>query len=498
MPKVRTHYDNLKVARNAPPEVIRAAYKSLSQKYHPDRNPGDKNCARIMAIINTSYDVLSNPAKRRKHDLWIEQREGEETLGSGGQESPRSTANFKVPEAGSLALDDLPERTQAVLIEWIRNKENRQKVIGIRSIWNTYFWALISAAWFFFLFYDSSQYRWSHEKHTWMVGISAFTGVLLCSSVGKIVEWHSSVLKYKLLITPLYVIRTEVDRVWYWPLWAIRDIKTTHSYRNGFYQGTWLEMDLGESNESFFVTSKSAYEGFIQNLQRFDSALRKSLADHDENYLVEHDFFDSCSGDSPSIRRKTLTERVLKAYLATIVVVVAVYGVSEITNLSARERKYAAIPRKAPQQASTSQQLRRQSYVRPSTTPYGTPWPTIASYVRGAEINNATGLSQVTVDNSRNNADFLVKLYYLGVAQPLLARVFFIPAYRDFTALSLSPGSYEVRYRNLSTGAMARSESFVLQEIRTGSVTNFSAPSITLYQVTDGNMRTYQITESEF
>ncbi|MCE3242682.1 MAG: hypothetical protein K0Q83_3189, partial [Deltaproteobacteria bacterium] len=28
MPKVRTHYDNLKVARDAPPEVIRAAYKS--------------------------------------------------------------------------------------------------------------------------------------------------------------------------------------------------------------------------------------------------------------------------------------------------------------------------------------------------------------------------------------------------------------------------------------------------------------------------------------
>ncbi|MCS6804710.1 MAG: DnaJ domain-containing protein, partial [Blastocatellia bacterium] len=41
MPKLHTHYDNLKVARNAPPEVIRAAYKTLSQRFHPDRNPGD-------------------------------------------------------------------------------------------------------------------------------------------------------------------------------------------------------------------------------------------------------------------------------------------------------------------------------------------------------------------------------------------------------------------------------------------------------------------------
>ncbi len=75
MAQIKTHYDNLKVARNAPPEVIRAAYKTLSQKYHPDRNPGNADAARIMAIINTSYDVLSNPDKRREHDLWVAQQE---------------------------------------------------------------------------------------------------------------------------------------------------------------------------------------------------------------------------------------------------------------------------------------------------------------------------------------------------------------------------------------------------------------------------------------
>jgi hypothetical protein len=42
MAKIHTHYDNLKVSRHAPQEVIRAAYKALSQKYHPDKNPGDE------------------------------------------------------------------------------------------------------------------------------------------------------------------------------------------------------------------------------------------------------------------------------------------------------------------------------------------------------------------------------------------------------------------------------------------------------------------------
>lgn len=75
MAQIHTHYDNLTVARNAPPEVIRAAYKTLSQKFHPDRNPGNTEAARIMAIINTSYEVLSDPDKRQEHDLWVAQQE---------------------------------------------------------------------------------------------------------------------------------------------------------------------------------------------------------------------------------------------------------------------------------------------------------------------------------------------------------------------------------------------------------------------------------------
>lgn len=71
MARIHTHYDNLKVARDAPPEVIRAAYKTLSQKYHPDRHGNSAEAIRIIQIINTAYAVLSDPAKRREHDDWI-------------------------------------------------------------------------------------------------------------------------------------------------------------------------------------------------------------------------------------------------------------------------------------------------------------------------------------------------------------------------------------------------------------------------------------------
>jgi DnaJ-class molecular chaperone len=77
MSHFRTHYDNLKIARhNASDTIIRAAYKALIQKYHPDKFDGSiQEALRITKIVNHSYEILINPEKRAKHDLWINEQE---------------------------------------------------------------------------------------------------------------------------------------------------------------------------------------------------------------------------------------------------------------------------------------------------------------------------------------------------------------------------------------------------------------------------------------
>jgi len=109
MAKIHTHYDNLKVARNAPPEVIRAAYKTLSQRYHPDRHPGDAAATRTFQIIHAAYEVLSDPVRRKEHDEWIERTE---------HSTPDTPPAAEIPKAESVrfrTFDDYAGRSGGAL-----------------------------------------------------------------------------------------------------------------------------------------------------------------------------------------------------------------------------------------------------------------------------------------------------------------------------------------------------------------------------------------------
>lgn len=70
-----TYYDVLQVERDATPERVRAAYRKLAQKYHPDKMPGNANAGRAMAALNAAYEVLSDAHRRAEHDLWIRRAE---------------------------------------------------------------------------------------------------------------------------------------------------------------------------------------------------------------------------------------------------------------------------------------------------------------------------------------------------------------------------------------------------------------------------------------
>jgi len=104
MKKITTHYDNLQVAHNASPSVIRAAFKALSQKWHPDKHHDNREVAeRNYRIIKRAYDVLSDPAAREQHDLWFRHMY-EETTKSEKESNPFFSKTVKKEKRKSISV----------------------------------------------------------------------------------------------------------------------------------------------------------------------------------------------------------------------------------------------------------------------------------------------------------------------------------------------------------------------------------------------------------
>lgn len=304
---MRTHYDNLNVSENAPEEVIRAAYKVLALRFHPDSNIGSAESKRVMQILNAAYEVLSDTNKRREYDRLLV------AVRSQAASRPRTTT----------------------------------KTAGLP--------------------------KWQPQSKT----------------------------------APM-------------------------------------------------ATFRSVLAGILA--------------------LIFSDV------------RITL-----------VVIGLCIWGFSSLIAKKTPSRTYSpssTTPSHTP--SSYTPPPARPKWVRPSLSPAGTPWPATAGYISGHEIQAQGGLSTVTIDNTRNSSDVFLKLVWLSSAEAVPVRMCYIPAYSSFTFPSVMVGRYDVRYQDLTTGGISKTEEFLLEERATNSGTTYSNLTMTLYKVANGNMTTEAIDESEF
>ncbi|KPJ83666.1 MAG: hypothetical protein AMS17_17185 [Spirochaetes bacterium DG_61] len=92
MANKRDYYDVLGIDRNASKEDIKKAYRKLAVKYHPDKNPNDKQAEEKFKEATEAYEVLGDEQRRRMYDQF-----GHEgvSAAAGGFQGFRSASDFE-------------------------------------------------------------------------------------------------------------------------------------------------------------------------------------------------------------------------------------------------------------------------------------------------------------------------------------------------------------------------------------------------------------------
>jgi DnaJ-class molecular chaperone len=101
----KSYYETLGLKRDASQKEIKAAYRRLARKHHPDVNPGDRSAEGRFKEINRAFEVLSDADKRAKYDRYGESWEQAEAF-----EKARAAHGGRGSQTFTFDINDLLQR----------------------------------------------------------------------------------------------------------------------------------------------------------------------------------------------------------------------------------------------------------------------------------------------------------------------------------------------------------------------------------------------------
>lgn len=103
----RDYYEVLGVSKNASDDEIKKAYRKLAVKYHPDKNPGNKEAEEKFKEVSEAHEVLSDKQKRARYDQFGHAGVGGNAGAGGNPFQSGSFQNFNFDFGGGGGLDDI-------------------------------------------------------------------------------------------------------------------------------------------------------------------------------------------------------------------------------------------------------------------------------------------------------------------------------------------------------------------------------------------------------
>lgn len=366
------------MARTAPTEVIRAAYRALAQKYHPDVSVS-ADSERVMKILNEAWAILGDPQLRAEHDRWIakcEQEIAEKDVRYG-----KASYRYRNDQGQTN-----PEASPSV--DWYSAKAANRSSATSQSKPS-----------------DGSD----NSNHRGATGRSRTNPFV------RLNNWLGTASGKKWGVASLFLLA---------------------------FFGVPRLLDLSQRRPPL-----SHYAPVAQTPRNLDETQQAEGSRHETAAPPSKATYREFTGALDGGQQSTGT-----------------------TNLPVLTR----------------------------WSPNGKAWPTSANYLKGFKQRATGGLSKLTIDNTSGGSDVYVKLCtHTNVRCDGLRHVF-IPQGSSFAISGIARGTYDIRYRDLSSGAVAQSEAIVMQEIESERGWQYSVVRLTLYRVQGGNTTFSPLTEDQF
>ncbi len=109
---MKDHYTILEISKDATEEQIKAAYKKLAKKYHPDLNKEESSSFK-MRQINESYEVLGDKEKKKEYDISIEPKENKEIFNTAAFDFIKQSANLFTT---TFVSEDLAQKGEMIKV----------------------------------------------------------------------------------------------------------------------------------------------------------------------------------------------------------------------------------------------------------------------------------------------------------------------------------------------------------------------------------------------
>ncbi|MFJ4544194.1 J domain-containing protein [Pseudomonas sp. NPDC088885] len=451
------YYAVLGITTNAGVENIKSAYRRRAMQLHPDRNPGTDTTGQFQ-LLNEAYAILSDKTSRTEYDRFEAEKEAE---------TPAVPEPIVCSSCGKVSAQ--PRMVVFRSVKSFLVVTMRKPIAGV------------------FCSECAQKQSLKASATSWLLGWWGF-------------PWG-----------PIYTVQALISNM---------------------FGGTHPPLEnakmLGYQAYYFYATGRpdlaqSIAESAIKYCKKIPgSQARKSPPEIERDNLIGNleNFLAALKIDSKNNQLKSNWGLLHRRFFVHFGLISLVAGGITFAIINSPESSYSPPRGPMPYASQSSAPLlsdgksnsqhpvsglniqkgtpKKALYVRPKATPNGRPWPVVAAYLPGELQTHTAGHSEVTIDNGQNNADVQLKLVSLDGKTARPARQIFIPAHSQFTIKNLTPGSYDVRYRDLTSGNLSRSESMRLTETSSSKGIRYSAVTLTLYKVANGNTSTYGLSEDEF